>query len=384
MKSITNNLTRFLILTASVNFFFSTCTTVSKESATMKNLEGMKMTSVELSIRLNEFEKYFSGRVEQAADEIIRSSDNREIKINALQWKINVIPRVLESLVILDSRAAGIDIYALSGQMENFFKYGNGKDLFGEYQSIVVKASEDIMDEIKRLANDFRDESYRKESTEILNNWIKENPIEDIQFHRKSTFEVMAKTLGAEEYDIGSTVGSIEQGVQDIRRQITVYTEFLPKQTKWQAQLASYEILGDSVVEKTFNNMERVVNSTERITKIVEETPELVKDIQHSSFQEIDRQRLLTLTAIAKERSILIDEIRKERVATLKDINLQRLETLQQVEKIAEKTINRSFILAGDLIDKIFIRTIILVLIVFIGGIITLKLLKRQIKSTAG
>ena len=377
MKSTTINLCRLLIFTISVSFYFSACTSVSTESVTMKDLEGIKMTSIELSIRLNEFEKYFSGRVEQAADEIIRSTDNREIKMNALQWKINVIPRALESLVILDPRAAGIDIYALAGQMENFFKYGNGKDLFGEYQSIAIKASEDIMDEVERLADDFRDKSYRQETTEIFNNWIKDNPIEDIQFHRRSAFEFMAKTLGAEEYDIGTAVGGIEQGVHDIRRQITVYTEFLPKQTKWQAQLASYEILGDSVVEKTFNNMERVVNSTERISKVAEETPALVKDIQRSSFEEIDRQRLLTLTALANERAIFIDEIRKERAEILKNINQQRYETLERVEKLAEKTINQSSILADDLIDKIFLRTLILLAIIFIGGFIILKKFKK-------
>lgn len=377
MKSITINLCRLLIFTISVSFYFSACTSVSTESVTMKDLEGTKMTSIELSIRLNEFEKYFSGRVEQAADEIIRSTDNREIKMNALQWKINVIPRVLESLVILDPRAAGIDIYALSGQMGNFFKYGNGKDLFGKYQYIAIEACEDIIKEIERIADDFRTKEYRQESTKVLNGWIKDNPIENLQFNRRSTFELMAKTLGTEEYDIGSSVGSIALGIQDIRRQITVYTEFLPKQTKWQAQLASYEILGDSVVEKTLNNMDRVVKSTERISKVAEETPALVKDIQRSSFQEIDRQRLLTLTALANEREIMIDELRKERVVILEEINQQRKETLERVDELAEKTVNQSSILASDLIDKIFFRTLILLLIILAGGFLILKKFKK-------
>jgi len=123
----------------------------------MENLEGLQMTQIELTIRLNEFDKYFNGRVEEAADKIIRSTHSKEIKINALQWKINVIPRAMESLVIPDPRAAGVDLYALSGQMLEFFSTGKGKNLFGDYQYIAIEASEDIMHEVMKIANDFRD-----------------------------------------------------------------------------------------------------------------------------------------------------------------------------------------------------------------------------------
>jgi len=125
-------------------YFFSGCTAVSSESTLMKDLEGVKMTSIELRIRLNEFGKFFAGTVEEAADEIISKTDNTEIKKNALEWKINVIPKALESLVILDPVAAGTDVYALCLQMDYFFRLGKGKDLFGEQQRVAIKASDEI------------------------------------------------------------------------------------------------------------------------------------------------------------------------------------------------------------------------------------------------
>ena len=377
MKRLINYSYRLLLLSTLTAYLFSSCTTISTESESMKDLEGLQMTQIELTIRLNEFDKYFIGRVEEAADEIIRNTDEKEIKINALQWKINVIPRAMESLVIPDPRAAGVDLYALSGQMLDFFSTGKGKNLFGEYQYIAIDASEDIMDEIMKVANDFRDIRYRQETTQIVHDWIKANPVENIQFNRKSTFELLAKTLGAEEYTLGSSVGDIAQGVQDIRRQITSYTEILPKHIKWRAQLASYEMFGDSVVQKTFSNFDRVVNSTERITRVAEETPSLIMELQQSSFAEINRQLLLTFTTIANERAILIHEMRKERIEALKDINQQRFESLDRVEKIAEKSINQSAIIADDIVDKIFFRSLILLAIIFVGGIVTLKTFRK-------
>ncbi|HEY6626505.1 MAG TPA: hypothetical protein VIZ21_06095 [Ignavibacteriaceae bacterium] len=377
MNRLFNNSFLLIILSVLVTYLFSACTTISTESDSMENLEGLQMTQIELTIRLNEFDKYFNGRVEEAADKIIQSTDSKEIKINALQWKINVIPRAMESLVIPDPRAAGVDLYALSGQMLEFFSTGKGKNLFGDYQYIAIEASEDIMHEVMKIANDFRDIRYRQETTKIVEDWIKENPIQNIQFNRRSTFELLAKTLGAEEYTLGSSVGDIAQGVQDIRRQITSYTEFLPKHIKWRAQLASYEMFGDSVVQKTFSNFDRMVNSTERITRVAEETPSLIMDIQQSSFAEINRQLLLTLTTLAHERTILIDEMRKERIEVLKDINQQRFESLDHVEKLAETSINQSSIIADDIIDKMFFRSLILLMIIFVGGIVTLKLFRK-------
>ena len=146
-----------IILTSISFYFLSGCTAVSSESTLMKGMEGVKMTSIELRIRLNEFGKFFAGTVEEAADEIISGTDNTEIKKNALEWKINVIPKALESLVILDPVAAGTDVYALCLQMDYFFRLGKGKDLFGEQQRVAIKASDEILKEMRVLANDFRD-----------------------------------------------------------------------------------------------------------------------------------------------------------------------------------------------------------------------------------
>lgn len=378
MKLITLNSFFLIILVFSATILFSTCTTTSTESGMMEKVEGVNMTRTELSIRLNEFGKYFAGKVEEASDEIIKKSDDRKIKMNALEWKINVIPRAFESLVIVDPLAAGIDMTALCVQMEEFFTTGYGKDLFGDYQYIAIEASEEIRNEIEKIGDDLTSREFRQESINQIDEWVKANPIKSLQFNRRSTFEVMAKTLGEQNYTLGETVGSIAEGVYDIRKQITTYTDFMPKSIKWQAQLTSYELLGDSTVEKTFGNFDRIVNATERITKVVEETPSLVENVQQSSFEEINRQLSFTLSTLVNERKILVEKIMDERMIVLKDLYQQRIETLERIDKLANKTINQSSLIATDLIDKIFLRLVILLAVAYIVGIVTLKLIRKK------
>jgi len=358
-------------------YYFSGCTAVSTESTLMKDLEGVKMTATELRIRLNEFGKYFAGTIEETADEIIQNTNNVEVKRNALEWKINIIPRALESLVIIDPVAAGTDIYALCLQMDHFFRLGNGKDLFKEEQPLAIDASEDILKEIRKVADDFRDYKDRAEIERLLAVWVIQNPIKNLRFNRKSTLDLMAAALGSEEYSLGSTVGSMAEGIHDLRRQITIYTDFLPKHVKWQLEYELYSLMGDSTFENTFNNIDRVVYSTERITKVLEESPELVKELQRSTMAEVNRQLLITLSTLANERAIVLDALTAERVAIMEEIYNQRIETLDRIDTLAQSTINQSTLFAADVIDKIFWRVLIILGVVFIGGIVALKIYKK-------
>lgn len=357
------------------------CTGVSTESNMMKDLEGVKMTSVELRILLNEFGKFFSETTEEAADEIINKTNDAQIRNNALQWKINVIPKAMESLVILDPVAAGIDLYALSIQMNQFFTIGKGKELFGNQQFIAIRASDNILDEIRDLTDRFRSPQNRIKTEQQLQEWAKENPIENISFNRRSTLEVLAKALGSQSYNLGETVGSMAEGVYDIRRQMAIYTAFVPKYIKWQMQLSAYELLTDSLANKSFNYMDRIVRSTEDITTVLKESPDLLREIQFSTYAELNKQLLLTLNTLKEERKIIFSYVDSERIATLEDINKQRLASFDKLENITKGTIIQSSLIADDIVDKIFIRLLILSLILVIGLIIFGRIWKAKIDS---
>ncbi len=354
------------------------CTTIPQETIMMKDLEGVKMTAAELGIRMSEFGKYFISKTEEASEEIRIHSDDINVKKNALKWRLNAISAAIQSLSILDPVAAGIDIWALCEQQQQFFTYGNGKNLFGKYQYIAIEASTELMDEMEALANDFRDKKYRSNVSQNILEWTKENPIKDLNFHRRTTLNVLAKTLGSEEYSLGSTVGSIAIGVHDIRKQITLYTDLLPKQIKWQAQYELYNFLGDSLIEKSINNFDRVILSTERISKMIEESPELIKEIQISTLEEMDKQRLETLEMISQERIAILEAVTMERIAILDDVNRERIETLDRIEKMTENMLTHSSVFASDIIDSIFWRVLILFGLVFFGGLILIIIYKKR------
>lgn len=171
---------------------------------------------------------------------------------------------------------------------------------------------------------------------------------------------------------------NIAISVEELKNQVTLYTDYLPKQIKWQAQYELYNFLGDSLIDKSLSNIDRVILSTERISKMIEESPELVKEIQLSTLVELDKQRLETLGMISQERIAILSAISLERIAVMNEINRERKETLDRIEKITDKTINRSTMFASDTIDKLFWRILILFGVLFVCGFILITFYKRR------
>jgi len=365
-----------VIMVVTILFTLSGCFSAPKETALMKET-GATASIVEYKLRLNEFGHRFSGIVELTADEIISKASDNEIKKQALLWKIYAIPAMIRSLSINDPIAAGIDAWILSVQMLQYFEEGYGKDLFGEYQDLAIKASKLIVSDVEQLARVLKGTDDISKGQNITKDWVKKNPIKNNKFLRVSALDKVAHIIGSEDVDVGAAVGNIALSVDELKNQITLYTDFLPKQIKWQAQYELYNFLGDSLVDKSINNIDRIVLSTERISKTIEESPELVREIKETTLLELNKQRLETLQLISQERMAVLETITQERIEIMKQIHTERTESLDRIEEIVSKTVNQSSLFAADVIDKIFWRVLIILAIVFIGGVLAIKILKK-------
>ena len=355
---------------------FTGCFSAPTETALMKEA-GVKVSIIEYKIRLREFGYRFAGIVELSADEIISQSPDNEIKKQALLWKIYAIPAMIRSISLNDPFAAGVDSWILSVQMLQYFENGYGRDLFGEYQNIAITASKLIVSDIENLAREIKREDDISKGRKITSDWTKKHPLKNNKFLRVSALDTVAHVIGSEGYSLGGTVENIAISVDELKNQVTLYTNFLPKQIKWQAQYELHNFLGDSLIEKSNSKIDRVILSTERISKMIEESPELVKEIQLSTLLEIDKQRLETLGMISQERMAVLEAVTIERIAIMEQIHTERTESLDRIEEIASKTINQSSLFAADVIDKIFWRVLIILAVVFVGGIITIRLYRK-------
>jgi hypothetical protein len=359
-----------------ITLIFSGCFSARKDTALMREV-GIDVSITEYKLKLREFGYRFAGIVVLSADEIISKTSDNEIKKQALLWKIYAIPAMIRSLSMNDPLAAGLDSWILSVQMVQYFEDGYGKDFFGEYQDIAINASRLIVNDIENIARGLKGIDDISKGQKITEDWTKNNPIKNNKFLRLSAIDSVARMIGSEDINLGSTAENIATSIDELKNQVTLYTNYLPKQIKWQIEYAAYEMFGDSTMGSMMQNFNTITQSTDRITKMIEESPELIKEIQISTLEEMDKQRLETLEMISQERIAILEAVTMERIAIMNEINRERSETLDRLDEITEKTFNRSTIFASDTIDKLFWRIIILLGVIFLGCIILLTYYKK-------
>jgi len=377
MKRKNKNLILFVIMVITIMLTLNGCFSPQKETALMKEA-GIEVSAIEYKIRLGEFGYRFAGIVELSADEIISKTMDNEIKKQALLWKIYAIPAMIRSLSINDPLAAGIDSWILSVQMNQYFEDGYGKDLFGEYQDIAITSSKLILSDIENLARKLKGADDISRGQKIADDWANENPIKNSKFMRVSALDEVAHIIGSADYNLGTTVEGIAISVNELKNQVTLYTDYLPKQIKWQVEYAAYEVFGDSTMGNMMQNFNTITQSTSRITDVVEETSLLIEELQQSTLDNVNYQRLATLKALTEERIAVMESLKLERIAILEDINRERNETLDRLEKISYMAVNKTTIFAADIIDKIFWRVLIILALVFVGGFFLLMYHRKK------
>lgn len=362
---------RILIIFIVCGYFIS-CSTISRKSELMEKNEKIMISAYELRGRLNDFASRFTGVVEESADEIIFQSNDSHIRQNALRWKMHSIPVSQEALFLSDPLAALIDITVFCVQMKNYLTEGDGNNLFGDFQYIAIDASKRLEGEIIALwkiamPGTTLDLSKKEETT--IYTWARKHPIESSNFIRASISDTLYAAFDDRDLGFQETIGSIAVGIYDIRNRLTLYTNIVPKQARWQAEYILNQTLEREDIEGSMNDLNRTAESLEHISDVVDQSPEILVHLEN-----------LTFKLLRSEREVVLHAIREERIAVMRDIDRQRAETLKELTNLTGETVAASMGQLEGLIDHVFWRIIQLLVVgsflLAIGYIIMQKIKK--------
>lgn len=373
-------LMRTVILSLSLAFILSNCGTITRTSVIVQDKDSIKMGYSQLKVLLLTFYDNFSSVTEESANYIIYNTDNNEIKKMALRWKINTISEARRSVSIPDPYAALIDVRAYSYQLNQFFVSGAGRNYFGKYQHVAVETSDSLINAIDNIALRVISRArFNYRQPEFLE-WVASHPISGPEFSRESTISLFVKYLGDDTNDLKSSIGTIEEALTDIRSRLSVYSQALPKQAQWQAELLIEESLEREDIKKSMGDLDTLAASLYRIERTIAELDILLGRIVNDSFKEIDRQRLATLDELKSERQLLVDLLQKERQIVLNAISVEREKTVKDAENITNGIMSDTSSLMYDIVDHVFYRVLQLLVILgilFITGMLIMKKMKK-------
>lgn len=334
-----------------------------------KKRKKVSISNLELRLRLTDYFIRYTEYIEHTADKVYLQSDDPEIKKATLMWKIYGISAMNKAINMPDPIASFYNAWPLAKQTVIFFDTGYGKETFGEYSGLALEASRQMESNLDSIIIDIAGREKYLSTEPGVDEWAREHPIEDFYFSRESTLKFFAKWLGETNFGIGGSVSTLTEQMIELSNRINIYTDLLPRQARWQADLAMMDYMEDTAF--ILGRLDQLILSMERVSKTIEISPELIEYNRDIVLNEIDEQRKESLDILVQERKAVIDQLIRERMEVVNVIANERLTVLEQMKSeraiimeelggITTNAVAQSGQEIERIVDKVFWRTVIL------------------------
>jgi len=328
-----------------------------RQTGRMKELGVGDISGRELRILVSAFAPRFAGVVEVAADEIAARTDDPGVLKNAALWKVYSVPAILRTTSIQEPIGAYTTTWAACLLMLEYYESGLGAGAFGENQAIAIEASRQLVREIDEIGAEIPiDEDVRRRGREAMAAWVEENPLTNPLFVSRAPAEHLLQLT--EGYDTGLTsiAANTQEQMADLSDRMSIQTSLMPRQMRWQAELAFLDMSDPESVERLLHasyegGRDIIAAERDSVMAAVSAEGEVL-------MRSVDDQRVATLEWMTRERIAVTDAMREERIATLTqmeeislrllDASFERIEAaetraLLELEGQMQRAIDRTF-----------------------------------------
>jgi hypothetical protein len=353
-----------------LGFLSAGCAGKAPQQTGLMQAMEVEASSVELRVRVYSYTAEFIDTIETAADEIIASSPDPQVRYNALTCKAYATAAVTRAVFKNDPLAGLIDAWVLSAQTLDYLER-EGANLFGEHESVALAAARTLTKQAAAVASTAAREQDLSKPQQFVDDWVRDHPLRSLRFERESPVVQWAALAGKEQVGALSSVSSMEATLNELSNRLTLYADYLPKQARWQSQLLLDDFFGESRTDSFFADVSSIELSALRIANVIDSLGVVLQRIQSGSedldarfsflFEEVDRQRLATLQQLDQERETVTADLRTERDVTLRDVDALTTRTLAEASTTINATIDRFFLRAAQLAGAILVAVVVVI-----------------------
>ena len=318
------NRTALILALAAAAVVSSSCGARSAPASTTPITSGIKdlqMSPQELRIRVRALIRPVLGTIEERGDRMLAETKEPLLRRYLLIWKFEATSTMLAALLRPDPVLAVADAWGYVKQMEVYLQTPRMQAAFGPS----VPEAQAALDELQSIFREFASSVQENLSGDVLEaeiaDWALENPIKGALYRRPSMDSAVAADLAqAHRGGAFAALGSLEETTADLMKRMDLYTVYLPRLARWEAELVIDDVMGDVDLGGAMAEVERFTDATQHLADVAESAT----------------------SSISEEREIVLDAVRLEREVVLRAIQQERIETLREIEAIAERLMDRS------------------------------------------
>ena len=283
-------------------------------------IENLGMSPQELRIRVRALLRPTLGILEETADTSVQDVDEPEVHRAAVRWKIETTTTLLSAMLRNDPLLALLDAWGYVFQVENFLATPEAAR-YGALAPQGTAAMEQIRGSFLDLARNFPADLSGEVLEAKLRTWAERNPIEGRLYRRPSIDAALAGILASPGTGGAfAALGRLEETTSDVMMRMDLYTMYLPRLARWEAELAVGDLAQGSEANRLIADVEQLTRAADRLAAVAEGMSDLV----------------------ARERAATLDVVRGERLAATRDLQEERVAALAEVEAIAQRLLDHS------------------------------------------
>ena len=273
------------------------------------------------------FYNTFNHSVITAADSIINSTDNLDIKLRATRWKLSATSAATAAVYQSVTEVALLNIWSLCKGMSVSLEATHDSLLFEEYTPMARESANGLLLEIDSLSSDILPSNRYKLMHSFINEQRSANNISDTEITSESLMLEWVKFVQSHGDDLNQSIGSISEVMSDLTDRMSGYSVQYGNEIDWSKDLFTIKMKQDSLDIKLMSQLDSLTSNFNKITLILEHSPELINVIGtdlngqfaemvitmntsiNTLFANIDNQRGEVQIFVAEQRKTLITEL---------------------------------------------------------------------------
>ncbi len=360
----------------------------------------LKMSPEELRIRVRALIRPTLGTVEEAADRSLRETTDPVIRRGTVLWKIETTTTLLSALLRNDPVLALADAWGYAFQVESYLARPEIVARYGKSAPDAAAAMALIRARFRSFAGSVQDEATAGSFEAAIRQWADRNPIEGALYRRPSMDSefaaVLASSGGGGAF---AALGSLDETTSDVMTRMDLYTMYLPRLARWEAELAVDDLARGIDPGALIADVDRLARAADRLATVAEGVSDLAARERAAALDGLRAERLAATRDLQGERRAVVAAVDQERIATLQEVEAiaQRLldrmggplneavrddlaELVREVEEMRKRTIDDAGLVLNRVVDHAFLRAVELLLIAAALGAVGLVLYARFLR----
>ncbi|MFP2912335.1 chemotaxis protein, partial [Pyxidicoccus sp. 3LFB2] len=217
------------------------CATTAPRTALQERVGRSDLDVGALRIRVRDLARRLPAMLEVLAEDIAANTDSEPVRRGMLEFKANSVPTLQSALLLPDPVAALVDAWALVAQLQDALPHsavGASPEVLTRAQDGLRQVEAELEAQWKELAG----QDDLSETRARVHQWAAEHPLQGRAYARHSTVPLMASLTNSARIRPLGAAASLLEDTRDLTARVDLYAGSLPRQARWQAQLAAVEM----------------------------------------------------------------------------------------------------------------------------------------------